>query len=394
MNRHKRFGNEVGATLLIVIGIIAALAVMASTLVFVIGNMQANTADTRVRDKASGVGEAAMDGQMYQLALNWPDSATPTTAPTLDASRIGQQFSDTSEFPRPATGSFVAAAYYDNSDTNGDGQVSSADAQWDANDDDLMYVEGQGNVGKRSARFQALVKRTYVNTTFPKGIAVYDGGNMASNGGGNNPKITVYFDDGGGVSSYVNGSVTTSEVFDSQSMDVNIAAEGDAIPPIDTLIPQSLIRQVIAMAKGMGRYYDITQGASMPTDFSGVCVIRVQDGATVFLGNSGGINMGDGPSTVPTATDRPGILVILGGPHVQIDIGGNQNFYGIMYTDGQLVEAHGNPCFYGMVVCKSYMDMRGTADIKYDATAITKLADRWTLSVVVVPNTWREIAPQ
>ena len=249
-------------------------------------------------------------------------------------------------------------------------------------------------MGKRSARFQALVKRTYVNTTFPKGIAVYDGGNMASNGGGNNPKVTVYYDDGGGVSSYVNGSVTTSAVFDSQSMDVNIAANGDTVPPIDTLIPQSLIRQVIAMAKGMGRYYDITQGASMPTDFSGVCVIKVQDGATVYLGNNGGINMGAGPSTVPLASDKPGILIILGGPLVKIDIGGNQNFYGVMYTDGQLVEAHGNPCFYGMVVCKSYMDMRGTADIKYDATAITKLADRWTLSVVLVPNTWREIKPQ
>jgi hypothetical protein len=394
MNHRTKLRSQTGATLLIVTGIIAALAVMASTLVFVIGNMQANTADTRVRDKASGVGEAAVDGQMYQLALNWPDTATPATVPALDTARIGQQFSDTSEFPRPASGDLVSAVYYDNSDTNGDGTVDSSDARWDANDDDLMYVEGQGNVGKRSARFQALVKRTYVNTTFPKGIAVYDGGNMASNGGGNNPKITVYFDDGGGVSSYVNGSVTTSEVFDSQSMDVNVAANGDAIPPIDTLIPQSLIRQVIAMAKGMGRYYDVTQGDSMPTDFSGVCVIKVQDGATVYLGNNGGINMGAGPSTVPTETDRPGILVILGGPLVKIDIGGDQNFYGVLYTDGQLVEAHGNPCFYGMVVCKSYMDMRGTADIKYDATAITKLADRWTLSVVLVPNTWREIAPR
>ncbi len=394
MDHRTHIRNEAGATLLIVIGIIAALAVMASTLVFVIGNMQANTADTRIRDKASGVGEAAMDGMMYQLALNWPDTETPTTVPALDETKIGEQFGDTSEFPRPKTGSFVASVYYDNSDTNGDEVVTAADAQWDANDDDLMYVEGQGNVGKRSARFQALVKRTYVNTTFPKGIAVYDGGNMDSNGGGNNPKITVYFDDGGGVSSYVNGSVTTSEVFDSQSMDVNIRDNGDTIPAIDTLIPQSLIRQVIAMAKGMGRYYDVTQGASLPTDFSGVCVIKVQDGTTVFLGNNGGINMGAGPSTVPTASDKPGILVILGGPHVKIDIGGDQNFYGVMYTDGQLVEAHGNPCFYGMVVCKSYMDMRGTADIKYDATAITKLSDRWTLSVVLVPNTWREIAPQ
>jgi hypothetical protein len=394
MRTRSRYRKQDGATLLIVIGIIAALAVMTTTLVMVVANMQANTADTRIRNKSSGVGEAAVDGMMYQLALHWPDTAAPPTPPALDTTQIESQFSDTSEFPRPASGSFVAAAYYDNTDTNGDGNVDRNDASWDANDDDLMYVEGQGNVGKRSARFQALVKRTYVNTTFPKGIAVYDGGNMASNGGGNNPKISVYYDDGGGVSSYVNGTVTAEDVFASQQMDVNIAANGDAVPPIDTLIPNSLIQQVIAMAKGMGRYYDTTQGDPMPTDFSGVCVLRVPDGTTVSLGNNGGINMAGGSNVVPTAGDRPGILIILGGPLIKIDIGGNQNFYGVFYTDGQLVEAHGNPCFYGMVVCKSYMDMRGTADIKYDATAITKLADRWTLSVVLVPNTWREIHPQ
>jgi hypothetical protein len=393
MSSSTHYRSQTGATLLIVIGIIAALAIMTATLVLVVANMQANTADTRTRDKASGVGEAAMDGMMYQLALNWPDTSAPTTPPALDQAQIESQFGDTSEFPRPDAGSFVAAAFYDNSDTNADGAVDSDDAQWDANGDDEMFVEGQGAVGDRSARFQARVKRTYVNTTFPKGIAVYDGGNMASNGGGNNPKISVYYDDGSGVSSYVNGSVTTSEVFDNQQMDVNIAANGDTVPPIDTLVPNSLIQQVIAMAKGMGRYYDTTQGDPMPTDFSGVCVIKVQDGATVSLGNNGGINMAGGSHAVPAAGDRPGILIILGGPLVRIDIGGNQNFYGVMYTDGQLVEAHGNPCFYGMVICKSYMDMRGTADIKYDATAITKLADRWTLSVVLIPNTWREIQP-
>jgi hypothetical protein len=51
------------------------------------------------------------------------------------------------------------------------------------------------------------------------------------------------------------------------------------------------------------------------------------------------------------------------------------------------------PAFFGMAIFKSYMDMRGTADIKYDDSAITKLLDRWTLSVRLVPNTWREIHP-
>ena len=72
----------------------------------------------------------------------------------------------------------------------------------------------------------------------------------------------------------------------------------------------------------------------------------------------------------------------------------NDRFYGVFLTDGQLDFAHGTPAFFGMAVFKSYMDMRGTADINYDDSAITKLTDRWTLSVVLVPNTWREIHPR
>jgi hypothetical protein len=382
--RARGMRGQRGSTLLIIIGIAATLAIMASTLVVVVGNMQANTADTRTRTKAAGVGEAAMDGMMYQLALDWP--ATATTQPALDTSTIDSQFSSTTEFPRPASGQLVQAVYYDNSDTNGDGKVDRNDAHWDANGDQEMYVESQGNVGGRSARFQALVQRTFVDTTFPRGIAVYDGGNLDANGGGNNPKIHIY-DQGDltSVMAYVNGDVPDAgrPVFQS-SISTSIAADGDTVPPLDELMPDTLISQVIAMAKGMGRYYDLTQGASMPSDLSGVCVIKVADGSTVSLGNNGGIN----------SREDPGILFVLGGPHVHIDIGGTQDFYGVFYTEGQLDSAHGTPAFYGMVICTSYMDMRGTADIYYDDSAIVRLQNKWTLTVKLVPNTWREIQPQ
>lgn len=396
--------NQRGATLLMVIGVIAALAVMAATLVLVIGNMQWNTADTRTRTAASGVGEAAMDGMMYQLALNWPK--TSAIQPTLDATTIGSQF-PASNFARPKSGAFVSAIYYDNSDTNGNGTVDRNDAHWDANSDDLMYVEAQGKVGDRATRYLALVERTFVDTSFPRGIALYDGGNMDANGGGNNPKVHIY-NQGGlpGVSAYVNGTVPTGarDVFQN-SISTYIAGDGQDVPSLDTLgFSSTLIQQVVAMAVGMGRYYDTTKGATMPTDLSGICVIRVADGTTVNLG--GGINMSQGPHAVPASTDEPGILMILGpeptsstpagtntGAHIKIDMANNDRFYGVFYTDGQLDFAHGTPAFYGMAIFKSYVDMRGTADVYYDDSAITKLWDRWTLTVKLCPNTWREIHP-
>lgn len=401
-----------GATLLVIIGIIAALAVMTATLVVVIGNMQANTADSRTREKSATVGEAAMDAQMYALALHWPKTANPNPVPVLDTSRLRAQF-PASEFPN-STGDFVNAVYYDDSDTDNSGVVDANDAHWDANGNRRLYVEAQGKVNSRATRFQALVERTFFDTTFPRGIAVYDGGAMDSNGGGTNPKITVY-NDGGlpGVSSYVNGVITAPEVFDNSRIDVTTPPA--TVPPLSALLPDSIVAQVIALSQALpgnsnagNRYYDCTSNNPNGPDtvpgtagMQGICVIRVPDGTPVNL--TGGINMAEGPSAVPQPDDQPGILIILGpepepagtntGPLITINMANNDRFYGVFLTDGQLNFAHGTPAFFGMAIFKSYMDMRGTADIKYDDSAITKLFDSATLSVMLVPNTWREIHP-
>jgi hypothetical protein len=46
-----------------------------------------------------------------------------------------------------------------------------------------------------------------------------------------------------------------------------------------------------------------------------------------------------------------------------------------------------------MVVCKSNLDMKGTPNIRYNSSMINNLANQWTLTVSLVPNTWREIQP-
>jgi hypothetical protein len=361
------------------IGIVAALAILAATLVTFIGNVQSNTADQRVRDKVAGVSEAAVDGMMYQMSLNnkWPTDAS--IQPALDATTIRSQFSST-EYPNPTVGSLVSAAYYDNSDTNGDGKVNRLDAHYDANNDSLMYVEGQGMVGVRSVRIQALVQRTFIDTTFPRGVAVYTGANLTSNGGGNNPKITI--EDQGdlkSVTGYVAGTLENPSVFESKITQVT----GGGVPSLSSILPDSVVTQIITMAKNMGTYYDITAGAQMPTDLSGVKVIKVADGSTVSLGNNGTIN----------SAASPGILFILGGNNITIDMGGNASFWGVMYTEGTFQSAHGTPSIHGMLICKSNLDMKGTPNVYYNDSAIMKLANRWTLAVRVVSNTWREISP-
>jgi hypothetical protein len=372
-----RTHRQRGASLIMLIGIVAALAILAATLVTFIGNVQSNTADQRVRDKAAGVSEAAVDGMMYQMSLNWPNDAS--TQPVLDATTVRSQFS-TTEYPNPPVGSLVSAVYYDNSDTNGDGNVNRLDAHYDANGDNLMYVEGQGMVGARSVRIQALVRRTFVDLMFRRGVAVYTGANLTSNGLGNNPKITI--EDQGGLKSvtgYVAGALENPSVFQSTITQVT----GGVVPPLSSILPDSVVLQVIALAKNIGTYYDLTAGAQMPTDISGVKVIKVADGTTVNLGNNDPIN----------SAASPGILFILGGNNVVIDMGGNATFWGVMYTEGTFQSSHGTPSIHGMLICKSNLDMKGTPNVYYNDSAIAKLANKWTLAVQIVANTWREISP-
>jgi hypothetical protein len=141
-----------------------------------------------------------------------------------------------------------------------------------------------------------------------------------SRGGGNNPKVVVEDSGGGIVSGYVGGTIDTTSVFGTSSANPVTPSgpniDGNDIPSLDDLIPPSMIEQIIDLSKQLGRYYDNTKGDAIPSDKSGICVIRVADGTSVSLGNNGGIN---------TLAD-PGILLILGpeggsGNGITLDMG-------------------------------------------------------------------------
>jgi hypothetical protein len=80
------------------------------------------------------------------------------------------------------------------------------------------------------------------------------------------------------------------------------------VPPIDSLIPQSIIDQIVVLAQSMGRYYEVTAGDAIPAD-------------------------------------KPGI------------------------------------------------SMKGAPDIYCNDSVITDLSNKWTITVSLVVNSWREIKP-
>jgi len=399
----SRVGDERGAGLIILIGVIAALAVMATSLVALTANVQNNTYTDRMRAKSFNVTEAAVDSAMYELNAKWP--ATSGTGPAFDTAWKAAYRSAFAkeEFPDPTVGQFVTVDYYDNQATV-DPNIKYDKGQPDDPNlpDNKMWLVTQSGVGPKAARITVLVERQPYNVNMPRGVALCAGGNLYSNGGGNNPKIYVEvpppLNVGGGVTSiHVGGVIEASDV--AQTGIVRYAP-GEADPlnqtpkTPDEVFPPSLVGQLGPPAEGLvglalqhDRYFTSAAAAdASPMDptwspqggISGLCVIDDPAGYTI---------RGDYNTEA-----QPGVFLLLGGG--DFDYGGGGDFYGVIYTRGTILKGHGEYGVHGMIVVASNQDMRGTTDLFYNDNAIANLMGRFALTVKQVPGTWREIRPQ
>jgi len=403
---------EDGSSLILIIGVIAALAIMAAGLVVLTTNVASNTSKQRTRTKAFDVAEGALDVGMNMLAGDWP-GPTADPAPTWDESAFRQldQYGNPSEYPDPTNTAipFSSVTFYD--DGGGDGGYTAASKHVDANGNDMMWIIAKGATGSQQASVQAKVVRDPANTGFPHGVALFVGGVLDPNDPGNITKTMVHIEDQGtapSVNSYASAygaklkdvyeKTGSTVMFDTgvtpRANDPRIPADSttDPVPRISSLIDSGIISGITALAQSMGRYYDVTHGDPMPTDLSGICVIRADGTHPVDLGNGQWNTL-----------DEPGILLVLRvhtaspdpepTPPVTFNMSGSGNFYGVIYVEGTCDTAHGSPAVHGMLGCNTNMTMQGTPDVYYNDTIISKLTDKWTLTVSLVPNTWREIHP-
>jgi hypothetical protein len=409
-----RRDSQTGASLILALGMVATLAVLASTLVAVIANAQHNAMHERTRAQSFNVTEAALDAAMSNVALNWPTS-TPVPFPTTS---FQDQFKPQSGAPPeyPATpGSVVpdvTVAYFDNVDTNGDGVIDANDSQIDANGDDKMYIVTQARVLGSSSRVRALVQRSSFEPQIPSTDALWCGGDVLVSGGGLGvmPKVTVGNASPiavGGVSVDVLGNVVYYDqgLIDTSKIDVQFTGTVASPAPaghnqpktLEETFPQSAREAIINYAKLVGRYFDVnnatkgmtplqTAQASSKSAYGGPGIA----GLTVIDQSFGSCDIRD-PVNDETS---PGILVLLGG--ISLDIGGNADFYGLLYVqDGTITFSHGTPTVHGAVYGTGNITFAGTCNLSFDYLALSAFASR-TLdyTVTIVPNTWRELQPR
>jgi hypothetical protein len=391
----NRYANERGSGLVLIIGVVAALAIMATTAVTLMANVQHNTSSETTRTKAFNVTEAALDVGMYQLNNTFPANSPSegfvwgTTAQSAFSAQFTSVVADGKPQYRNVTS---AVTYYDNPPYTSPYSASSPPL-FDANKDNKLYLVAQAGVMSQKARVQALVQRTFANMGLPTGVALFTGADLYSNGGGNNPKIVI--DPGQGPQGSepkceirVVGTIDDTTVYDQSQY--SAAKTGAAAGSADDIVSPTLIESLTALAKTHGRYFSganaIASAENSPANgqwsdggCTGLTVISSPYGTTLSLKDD------------YNSQDRPGILLLLGGAN--FDFGGGGNFWGVMYTEGTVDKGHGNFIIHGMLVAKDTTDMRGTVNIAYNRACIVNLNARFPSNVRIVPNTWRELKP-
>jgi Tfp pilus assembly protein PilX len=189
MNRYR---SERGATLIMMIGVMAVLAVLAATLVMVTVNVKGSTKDVTTRSQAFNVAEAGLDLGMYTLSSAWPTS-TVATGTVVALSTDPRTMFDTSQFPTSSGKQFITVTM--SPDTSSD----------------HLLLQAQANVGGKSVRLQTQIVRKNVGVkSLVPGVAVYSGSDTAISG---NPFVGSPLNNGvptGAVYVYGNAAISGS----------------------------------------------------------------------------------------------------------------------------------------------------------------------------------------
>ena len=387
--------HESGSTLIMVIGIVAALAVMSITLVTLVGNSQSFTADDRSRVKAFNVAEAALDEGMYQLSATWPTTAGGAVfGATLQTAFRGRF--DSQEFPSPKSGlgPFVTVKYYD--DTAAGGMDASKD--YDSNSNNLMWVVAQAGTGSKVARLQAKVQRTMFDTTIPRGNAIFSGGPMVHNSGNEPGQVEVPYTEGPMYVKIAGLPAPSKDPVWPGSGIQTPPLYGAAAGTVDSVFPAATKAGLVTLAQSHGRYFTgpdaIAQALASPVDsvwspqggISGLTVIEPTVAGTLKLT---GISV--------NSEAKPGIIMLLKCPNgstSDLDFQGSSSdpgYYGLLYTDGQVNKGSGGYNVHGMLVAAGDTEFQGTVNVLYNDNCIVNLGGVWASNVKIVANSWREL---
>jgi type II secretory pathway pseudopilin PulG len=382
----NRLRDQGGSSLIILIGVIAALSILAVSVVRLTGNVQHNTQRERMKVKAFSLAEAALDVGRQQLSRAWPTAAQPAS---FDAAAFTTSYFSglgvKDEYPGPgAVGQPSVRVRFED-----DGNPAVA---YDANDNGRLIIDSQAATGNGTARIRAEVQAVFFDVGLIEGVPLYAGNYVENNsvGGGANPKVTVE----------VFPPNSTSATIYSYNIGIKLDMIGawytqlrqgpENVPDRNAILPDTTILGLKTIAQATGGYFDeaalAARGGSLSDEeLSGLCVVEASSAYTIQLGQL------TAKSTYNSEL-QPGILLVLGGAGIKLN--GGTEYFGVIYTHGDLSCDVGTPIIHGMLVTDGIMSVKGTPDIRYNWNCVRRLSREWLSGARLMPNYWREVRPE
>jgi hypothetical protein len=378
--------------LVLVIGIVAALAVMAAALVVLVVNVQSNTARERTRTKAFNVAEGGLDAVQNLLYRRWPfDEARAWTETELDAELATYRASyDESEFPDPRVGEFISVTISDDVDPTKD---------YDTTGNGKMLIDSTARIGTVASRVQVMVQRVPMDLHLAANVALYTDGHLTlggvGSGGGTYESpfdvqlpatgATVYAHDG----YTLNGNIE----FPTDKVDFDL---GTGLT-VNDVFPDDVRDALIELADAYGNRVDAG-------DVDGALIEKVfTEYPHILVVKSGSLKLTAADTWSPPAagTDKwmfgpgpvepmPGVVIVESG---DIEFGGGGYFFGVVYCMGGLVDT-GTTEIRGMVVALGDTKLNGNRNVVYDPNVLGSINNLVPAGVRTISNTWKELTPE
>lgn len=363
------------------LGVMAALSIMAVTLVALLMNAQHSTSRERARTTAFDVAEAAINVSMQLLAEEWPgteDHAWADDEFLLRAPQFAGQFGVTSGISADDS---VRVLLLDDEDV---ADPSLAD-RYDGNGNGYVWVDAQARVNGVSSRIRTKVQADFYEFGLAKGIAVFAKGNLDTRSVDENKPVI------GAQDVTVGGAQPISIAIWGDISDPSVAwpyVDQDPLykPTREELLSDETIEDLKHLAQRTGKYFTSVPSAA---DMTGLCVIEVAPGTVVNMPQDSDPTQSD--KQAYNSPEHPGVLLVLGGGDLKIS--GGLQYYGVIYCAGTLSFSSGSPIIYGMVIAEADLVAAGSPQILYREDCMMRLDTQFQTNTRLVPNYWRELTP-
>jgi len=413
-----RLANERGTVLVTAILLLAAMMMIGLATMSIVDTQTTQSGVERVRESSFNLSEGALGAQTFVLGRvgtgtqtsPFPDSCKSSSSATLcpTGSSLANAYDGATQKDfNPASTNWhtevrdnVGGTFYDPtvySDSAGNtkpcpsGSVPNNPPCYDANGDRQLWVRSTATVRGRTRSIVSLIRIELRNVNFPR-YAIAGGWFQTTNTG---RKVIVDSTGSLGLSVRCNHDPPSSGCLDYDPSKGQLAPAGNYrlnYPTAPAISPDDL-QDLEEFAKANGTY-----SAGCPVDPNGAVVV-VESGNCSYNDST---PAAAGQSKCCNSPSKPGVLIV---KHGTLELGGNIDFYGLIYmanldnASGVVVQTKGNATITGGVVVDGPGGISSgsngqvgvnNANIQFDPRVFDNVQAAGTAGVV--QNTWRELA--